>query len=182
MLLFSTDWDNTICIIVWGLYLSHCCNWWWLLRQDGMAAKLGSKKIITIIILNLKLCKMSLKCIFLSDNFWPGVYLTPQTHWYIPIYLGLMVETWASLGLDDATSSINSHPFKVSIPCEKPWFGLFSEQVLGLVCQLQLWSDAHPDTTNHPDGIRTQDLLTMSHKSHGCPYNFFNILLYFEPV
>ena len=66
------------------LYLSHFCNWYWLLRQDGMAAKLGSKKIITIIILNFKLWKISLKCIFSSNNFWPGVYLAPQTHWYIP--------------------------------------------------------------------------------------------------
>ena len=35
-------------------------------------------------------------------------------------------------------SILTSHAcFKVSLPCEKPWIGLFSERVLGLIC---LWS------------------------------------------
>ena len=50
---------------------------------------------------------------------------------------------------------------------EKPWIGLFSEQVLGLICHLsqeQLWSDALPDTTNEPDGIWSSNPWPIDHE------------------
>ena len=49
------------------------------------------------------------------------------------------------------------------------WAGLRTD--LSWEQKEQLWPDAPPDTTNDPDGIRSQDLLTMSRKcyplSHG---------------
>ena len=60
-----------------------------------------------------------------------------------------------------------SRLLKVFISCEKPWIGLFLEQVLEcfvIRTREWLWLYALPDTTNHPDGIQTHDQLTMIRK------------------